>query len=359
MWANEPLSSGQLVRLAAEALGWKKSTTYTVLKKLCERGILLNEGGAVTALIKQDEVQRQTSAAVVERTFGGSLPRFVAAFLNEKPISESEAAQIRALLDAAQRREEDPMTAFLLYLLKAGAAGGAAALAAWALCALLRKARTPGWLLCAVWLAVGLRFAAPGGLIPVALPRPQNPALAGAAAAVTEAAKTLAAAPAQTGRALTLVRLEAAEAAPAAALPGPAFWGRAALDGRHGRAAGAGRCTATRGCGGRWRWPAKRQTAATPAKRCARRSRSACCARASTCRPALQGPDRAAVLRHERTHIRRGDTLTKPLFYALVCLHWWNPLAWLAFRQFERAAEQACDEAARVRGHPRRADRLL
>ena len=116
------------------------------------------------------------------------------------------------------------MTALLLYLLKAGAAGGAAALAAWALCALLRKARTPGWLLCAVWLAVGLRFAAPGGLIPVALPRPQNPALAGAAAAVTEAAKTLAAAPAQTGRALTLVRLEAAEAAPAAALPGPAFW---------------------------------------------------------------------------------------------------------------------------------------
>lgn len=108
VWANEPLASGQLVRLAAEALGWKKSTTYTVLKKLCERGILLNEGGAVTALIKQDEVQRQTSAAVVERTFGGSLPRFVAAFLNEKPISESEAAQIRALLDAAQRREDDP-----------------------------------------------------------------------------------------------------------------------------------------------------------------------------------------------------------------------------------------------------------
>ena len=71
--------------------------------RMCE-----GKGGAVTALIKQDEVQRQTSAAVVERTFGGSLPRFVAAFLNEKPISESEAAQIRALLDAAQRREEDP-----------------------------------------------------------------------------------------------------------------------------------------------------------------------------------------------------------------------------------------------------------
>lgn len=108
VWANEPLPSGRLVQLAADALGWKKSTTYTVLKKLCERGILQNESGVVTARIKQDAVQRQTSAAVVERTFGGSLPRFVAAFLNEKPISAGEAAEIRALLDAAQQREDTP-----------------------------------------------------------------------------------------------------------------------------------------------------------------------------------------------------------------------------------------------------------
>ena len=108
VWANEPLPSRRLVQLAADALGWKKSTTYTVLKKLCERGILQNEGGVVTARIKQDAVQRQTSAAVVERTFGGSLPRFVAAFLNEKPISAGEAAEMRALLDAAQQREDTP-----------------------------------------------------------------------------------------------------------------------------------------------------------------------------------------------------------------------------------------------------------
>ena len=108
VWANEPLPSGRLVQLAVDALGWKKSTTYTVLKKLCERGILQNESGVVTARIKQDAVQRQTSAAVVERTFGGSLPRFVAAFLNEKPISAGEAAEIRALLAAAQQREDTP-----------------------------------------------------------------------------------------------------------------------------------------------------------------------------------------------------------------------------------------------------------
>ena len=102
VWANEPLGSGQLVALANEALGWKKSTTYTVLKKLCERGILHNANGTVTALVKQEE-----SAAVVQKSFGGSLPRFVAAFLNTSSISEEEAAAIRAMLDDARRQDSD------------------------------------------------------------------------------------------------------------------------------------------------------------------------------------------------------------------------------------------------------------
>ena len=105
VWEHEPLSSGQLVKLAAAELGWKKSTTYTVLKKLCERCILQNEGGTVTSLVKKEEVQCAESAAVVDKTFDGSLPRFVAAFLNSKPISDAEAAEIRALLDAAQYKE--------------------------------------------------------------------------------------------------------------------------------------------------------------------------------------------------------------------------------------------------------------
>ena len=105
VWANEPLSSGQLVRLAADALGWKKSTTYTVLKKLCERGVLQNTDGTVTSLVAKQAVQCAESAAVVDKTFGGSLPRFVAAFLSAKPISDDEAAEIRALLDAAHDKE--------------------------------------------------------------------------------------------------------------------------------------------------------------------------------------------------------------------------------------------------------------
>lgn len=105
VWDHEPLSSGQLVTLAADALGWKKSTTYTVLKKLCDRGVLQNTGGTVTSLVAKQAVQCAESAAVVDKTFGGSLPRFVAAFLNAKTISEEEAAEIRALLDAAHDKE--------------------------------------------------------------------------------------------------------------------------------------------------------------------------------------------------------------------------------------------------------------
>ena len=75
IWANAPLTSGALVELCRKELSWKKSTTYTVLKKLCERGILQNEGGVVTARIKQDAVQRQTSAAVVEPTRSSSSSR--------------------------------------------------------------------------------------------------------------------------------------------------------------------------------------------------------------------------------------------------------------------------------------------
>ena len=105
VWDHEPLPSGRLVTLAADALGWKKSTTYPVLKKLCERGVLQNNGGTVTSVVAKQAVQCAESAAVVDQTFGGSLPRFVAAFLSAKPISEAEAAEIRALLDAAHDKE--------------------------------------------------------------------------------------------------------------------------------------------------------------------------------------------------------------------------------------------------------------
>lgn len=99
VWEQEPVASGQLVKLCAQRLGWKKSTTYTVLKNLCAKGVLCNENATVTALVKQSEVQRLQSTQLVQQTFGGSLPSFVAAFLNQNSISAEEAAQIQALID--------------------------------------------------------------------------------------------------------------------------------------------------------------------------------------------------------------------------------------------------------------------
>lgn len=99
IWDNEPLPSGQLVKLCLEKLGWKKSTTYTILKKMCEKGFAQNKGSVVSALVPRDQVQAFASEHFVEHTFGGSLPGFLAAFLGGRTISEQEAAELKRLID--------------------------------------------------------------------------------------------------------------------------------------------------------------------------------------------------------------------------------------------------------------------
>lgn len=99
IWENAPLTSAELTRLALQQLGWKKSTTYTVLKKLCEKGFAKNEDTVVSALIPRDEVQAYESELFMERNFGGSLPGFLTAFLGGKTISAKEAAELKQLID--------------------------------------------------------------------------------------------------------------------------------------------------------------------------------------------------------------------------------------------------------------------
>ena len=99
IWDNEPLASGELVAICARERGWKKSTTYTVLKKLCEKGFAKNEDTVVTALIPRDAVQAYESELFMERNFGGSLPGFLTAFLGGKTISAKEAAELKRLID--------------------------------------------------------------------------------------------------------------------------------------------------------------------------------------------------------------------------------------------------------------------
>lgn len=103
IWANEPVNSTALVKLCEDQLGWKKSTTYTVLRKLCQRGILCNDDATVVAVAKREQVQKFESQQVVERSFGGSLPAFVNAFLSEKKLSREEAEELKKLIEEASR----------------------------------------------------------------------------------------------------------------------------------------------------------------------------------------------------------------------------------------------------------------
>lgn len=100
IWTSEPISSGDLVKLCAKELEWKKSTTYTVLKKLCGKGLFQNENGIVTSRISRKEFQSRQSRQFVEDAFSGSLPAFIAAFAEGRSLTDREVAEIRRMIDA-------------------------------------------------------------------------------------------------------------------------------------------------------------------------------------------------------------------------------------------------------------------
>ncbi len=104
IWNNEPIESGTLVKLCAAKWEWKKSTTYTVLKKLCDKGIFRNDGGTVRAVIPRDAFYAGRSKQIVEESFHGSLPAFFAAFTAGRGLSDAEAAELQAIIE--QYRKE-------------------------------------------------------------------------------------------------------------------------------------------------------------------------------------------------------------------------------------------------------------
>lgn len=99
IWAGEPISSGELAKLAAEELQWKKSTAYTVLKRLCERRLFQNENGTVSSLVSREEFYALQSEKFVEETFEGSLPAFLAAFGSRKKFSDKEIDELEKLIE--------------------------------------------------------------------------------------------------------------------------------------------------------------------------------------------------------------------------------------------------------------------
>ena len=105
MWEHEPVSSLELVKLCQERLAWKRTTTYTVIKRLSERGVLKLENGIVTSLVTKEEAEASEIEDLVEKKFGGSLPAFVAAFTKHQSISESDLDEMQRMIDRIRRGE--------------------------------------------------------------------------------------------------------------------------------------------------------------------------------------------------------------------------------------------------------------
>lgn len=103
IWSRQPVTAAQLARFAEGELGWKKTTSYTVLKRLCEKGIFHNEKGVVTALVTREQFYAMQSEKFVQETYDGSLPAFIAAFTRRKAISPQDLAEIRRMLDAYEQ----------------------------------------------------------------------------------------------------------------------------------------------------------------------------------------------------------------------------------------------------------------
>ena len=99
VWETQPIPSPQLCRAAEKALGWKRTTTYTVLKRLCDKGVIQNEATIVTALVERDAVRQADGEAVLDRSFGGSLPSFLAAFLRAGRVSDRDAEELERMLE--------------------------------------------------------------------------------------------------------------------------------------------------------------------------------------------------------------------------------------------------------------------
>lgn len=103
IWQNEPITSGELAKIGAADFNWKKTTSHTVLKRLCERGLFQNVGGTVTSLISREEYYARHSEQYVEETFGGSLPAFLAAFGTRKKLSDQEIEDLQKVIESMRR----------------------------------------------------------------------------------------------------------------------------------------------------------------------------------------------------------------------------------------------------------------
>ena len=103
LWEHEPVRSKELVKLCEKNLGWKSTTTYTVIKRLSERGVVKNENSIVTSLVSKDEIQAAELDELVEKTFEGSLPAFIAAFTKHQKLTDADIDEVQAMIDRIRK----------------------------------------------------------------------------------------------------------------------------------------------------------------------------------------------------------------------------------------------------------------
>jgi len=111
VWEREPVNSTELSRICEKELGWKKPTTYSMIKKLCERGIMKNEKATVTTLITKEAVQKYEAGVLIHRVFDGSMPSFITSFLQDNTLSEEEARKIKEMISEAGRSPDGELLA--------------------------------------------------------------------------------------------------------------------------------------------------------------------------------------------------------------------------------------------------------
>ena len=107
VWENEPIASGDLVQICEKKLNWKKPTTYTVLRKLCDKGLLQNVDGIVSSLISKEEFYSAKSEQIIEDSYKGSLPAFIAAFTSHKKLTKKDVDEIQQLIDTFKREGDE------------------------------------------------------------------------------------------------------------------------------------------------------------------------------------------------------------------------------------------------------------
>ncbi len=337
------MKSSELVKLCQQQLGWKPTATYTVIKRLSQRGVLKNENSTVTSLVSQEQIQAAEIDELVEKKFGGSLPAFVAAFARSHRLSRQEIDEVQRMIDQF-REEERKMTDLFIELLNRSIAAGWLVLAVLAARLLLRGA--PRWSRVLLWGLVAVRLVCPvtlesifsllptGQTVSPDIGMQRTPAITSGVTAINNAVNPV-------------LQHSFAPQPAASANPLQIWLALAAVIWAVGAAGMLLYALVS--------WLRLRRRLATAVRL---RDNIFQSERIDTpfvlgtrpLWPRIYLPFRLSeehldsVIAHEQAHIRRGDHWWKPLGFVLLAVYWFHPLLWLAYWLFCRDIEGACDE---------------